>query len=203
MTNEMNFFQSLLMFESFAPVRMNNDKIKLVNALADEARNIAAEADLEAQNGIKAQKVIKDLYEKTEKRNKELFSVNVQNDRQLQAYKFLKSDEAKSIVAEYERASEMLKDISKQYDDISRMNLNEKYKDYAKLKSDEFVKRAEAVNIRKGNAQAFAEIDDAKTMLAKFDENNTKSDKLFKDAEDIATKAKKIEDENKEIFRES
>ena len=105
--------------------------------------------------------------------------MNVQNDRQLQSYKFLKSDEAKSIVADYERTSEMLKDISKQYDDISRMNLNEKYKDYAKLKSDEFVKRAEAVNIRKGNAQAFAEIDDAKTMLAKFAENNTKSDKFF------------------------
>ena len=105
--------------------------------------------------------------------------MNVQNDRQLQSYKFLKSDEAKSIVADYERTSEMLKDISKQYDDISRMNLNEKYKDYAKLKSDEFVKRAEAVNIRKGNAQAFAKIDDAKTMLAKFDENNTKSDKFF------------------------
>ncbi len=145
----------------------------------------------------------KDLYEKTEKRNKDLFSVNIQNDRQLQSYKFLKNDEAKSIVAEYERTSGMLKDISRQYDDVSRLNLDEKYKDYAKLKSDEYIKRAEAVNIRKGNAQAFAEIDDPKTMLAKFDENNTKSDKLFKDAEDIGARAKKIEDENKDIFKQT
>ena len=177
--------------------------VAIAVGLACNSSNQQAEANKIVDQANKKLDEAKDLYEKTEKRNKELFSVNVQNDRQLQAYKFLKSDEAKSIVAEYERASEMLRDISKQYDDISRMNLNEKYKDYAKLKSDEFVKRAEAVNIRKGNAQAFAEIDDAKTMLAKFDENNTKSDKLFKDAEDIATKAKKIEDENKDIFRES
>ena len=177
--------------------------VAIAIGLACSSSDQKAEANKIVDQANKKLDEAKDLYEKTEKRNKELFSVNVQNDRQLQAYKFLKSDEAKSIVADYERTSEMLKDISKQYDDISRMNLNEKYKDYAKLKSDEFVKRAEAVNIRKGNAQAFAEIDDPKTMTAKFDENNTKSDKLFKDAEDIATKAKKIEDENKEIFRES
>jgi hypothetical protein len=143
----------------------------------------------------------KDLYSKTETRNTNLFSVNIQTLPQLQFYKAHKSDEAKSIVADYERTAEMLKDISRQYDDVSRMNVNEKYKEYAKLKSDEFAKRSEAVNVRKGNAQAFNEIDDPRTMTAKFDENNTKSDKLFRDAEDIATKAKKMEDENKEIFK--
>ena len=145
----------------------------------------------------------KDLYGKTEKRNRELFSVNVQTVQQLQNYKSNKSGEAKLIVADYEKVSEMLKDISKQYDDVSRMNLSEKYTDYAKLKSDEFAKRAEAVEIRKGNAQAFAEIDDPRTMTAKFDENNSKADRLFKDAEDISSKAKKIEEENKDIFKQT
>ena len=110
-------------------------------------------------------------------------------------------NEAKSIVADYEKVSDSLKDIAKQYDEISRLNVDEKYKDYAKLKSDEFAKRAEAVGVRKGNAQAFAEIDDPRILTSKFQENNTKSDKLFKDAEDIAAKAKKIEEDNKEIFK--
>lgn len=145
----------------------------------------------------------KDLYAKTEDRNKALFSANVQTVQQLQLYKANKSSEAKSIVADYEKVVEMLKDISRKYDDVSRLNLDEKYKDYAKLKSDEFVKRAEAVNIRKGNALAFMEIDDSKTMLSKFDENNAKSDRLFKDAEEIGTKAKKIEEENKDIFKQA
>lgn len=143
----------------------------------------------------------KDLYGKTETRNTALFSANIQTIPQLAFYKSKMEGEAKSIVADYERVAEMLKEVAKQYDDVSRMNLGEKYKEYAKLKSDEFAKRAEAVNIRKGNAQAFMEIDYPKTMMAKFDENNTKSDKLFKDAEDIGAKAKKIENDNQEIFK--
>ncbi|MBS1793311.1 MAG: hypothetical protein JSS81_05625 [Acidobacteria bacterium] len=145
----------------------------------------------------------KELYTKTDKRNEELFSANIQTLPQLAYYKSQKESEAKAIVADFEKVAGMLKEISRLFDDVSRMNLDEKYKDYAKLKSDEFAKRAEAVDIRKGNAQAFMDIDYPKTMIAKFDENNSKSDRLFKDAEDIAAKAKKIEDDNKEIFKQA
>ena len=145
----------------------------------------------------------KEQYAKVEARNTALFGVNVQTVAQLRFYKNKMESEAKSIVAEYERVAESLKDIAKQYDEISRLNVDEKYKEYAKLKSDEYAKRADAVGIRKGNAQAFAEIDDPRTLLAKFDENNTKSDRLFKDAEDISTKAKKIEEDNKEVFKQA
>lgn len=145
----------------------------------------------------------KQLYAKAETRNQTLFSANVQTVQQLKYYKANMGDEAKEIVGEYEKIVGMLKDVSKSYDEVSRMNVDQKYKDYAKLKSDEFAKRSEAINIRKGNAQAFMEIDDPKTMLAKFDENNTKSDRLFKDAEDIDAQAKKIEAENKEVFKQA
>ncbi len=143
----------------------------------------------------------KTLMAKTEVRNTALFSANIQTAQQLQIYKMRMGDEAKSIAGDFEKVSEMLKDVSRQYDTVSRMNLDEKYKDYAKLKSDEFAKRSDAVNIRKGNAQAFAEIDDPRAMTTKFDENNAKSDRLFKDAEDLGAKAKKIEEDNKDLFR--
>lgn len=145
----------------------------------------------------------KDLYGKTETRNTNLFSANIQTVQQLQYYKANMSGEAKSIVGDYEKVSELLKDVSKQYDAVSRLNVTDKYKDYARLKSDEFAKRAEAVSIRKGNAQAFMEIDDPKTMTTKFDENNSKSDRLFKDAEDMGEHAKKMEEDNKDLFRQS
>jgi hypothetical protein len=145
----------------------------------------------------------KELYAKTEKRNRELFSAKITDLAQLDNYKRLKGDEAKSIADDYERVARMLKEVARQYDDISRLNLPEKYKDYAKLKSDEYAKRAEAVSARKGNAQAFREIDNPDTMLAKFDENNMKSDRLFKEAEDIAAKAKKVEEEHKEVFKQT
>jgi hypothetical protein len=142
------------------------------------------------------------LYSKTEARNTTLFSANIQTVPQLVSYKNRMGDEAKSIVSDYEKVAAMLKDISKQYDDISRLNVNDKYKEYAKIKSDEFAKRSEAVGVRKGNAQAFAEISDPRILVKKFEENNEKSDKLFKDAEEIVAKAKKIEEDNKEIFKQ-
>lgn len=165
--------------------------------------NQTAEANKAVDQANKKLEDAKELYVKTETRNTNLFSANVRTIQQLFAYKNRMGGEAKLIVGDYEKVIEMLKDVSKQYDEISRMELNEKYKDYAKLKSDEFAKRAEAVTIRKGNAQAFMEIDDPRTMTAKFDDNNAKSDRLFKDAEDMNVKAKKVEEENKEIFKQA
>jgi hypothetical protein len=177
--------------------------IAVAMSLACSGAGQTEEANKIVDQANKKLEEAKDLYGKTEKRNTELFSAKVETVQELNDYKSKKSGEAKSIAADYEKVSAMLKDISKQYDDVSRLNLDEKYKNYAKLKADEFAKRAEAVDIRKGNAQAFAEIDNPDAMLAKFDENNSKSDRLFKDAEDIAAKAKKIEEENKDLFKQA
>lgn len=162
-----------------------------------------AEANKIVDQANKKLEETKVFYSKTESRNTALFSVNVQTIPQLRFYKAKMESEAKSIVSDYEKVSENLKDIAKQYDEISRLNVDEKYKEYAKLKSDEFAKRAEAVAVRKGNAQAFAEIDDPRILMSKFEENNSKSDRLFKDAEEIATKAKKIEEDNKDVFKQA
>ncbi len=165
--------------------------------------NQQAEANKIVDQANKKLDETKELYSKTETRNSTLFSANIQTIRQLFAYKARMEGEAKSIVTDYEKVADSLKDIAKQYDEISRLKVDDKYKEYAKLKSDEYAKRAEAVGVRKGNAQAFAEIDDPRILTAKFAENNTKSDKMFKDAEDIGTKAKKIEENNKEIFKQA
>jgi predicted phage tail protein len=187
--NKMNAIFILLVAVAIGLACSSGSQVEEANKIVDQANKKLEEA--------------KDLYGKTETRNTNLFSANVQTVQQLQYYKANKSEEAKSIVSDYEKVADMLKDVSKQYDDVSRLNVGDKYKDYAKLKSDEFAKRAEAVNIRKGNAQAFAEIDDPKTMLTKFDDNNAKSDRLFKDAEDMGAKAKKIEEENKDLFKQA
>jgi len=171
--------------------------------LACSGGNQQAEANKIVDEANKKLDEAKELYIKTETRNTQLFNANVQTVQQLQSYKAKTDGEAKSIVADYEKIAEMLKEVSKQYDDVSRMELNDKYKEYAKLKSNEFAKRAEAVGIRKGNSQAFMEIDDPKMMMMKFEENNAKSDKLFKDAEDMGVKAKKMEEENKDLFKEA
>jgi hypothetical protein len=166
------------------------------------ASNQQAEANKVVAEANKKLEEARSLMVATEARNNTLFSANIQTNAQLQAYQDRMAKEAREIIADYEKISETLKDISKKYDDVSRMNVSDKYKEYTKIKSEEFAIRAEAINVSKGNAQAFSEIDDPKTMLAKFKENNDKSAKLFKDADEIGAKAKKIEDENKDLFKE-
>src|SRR5437868_6943740 len=87
----------------------------------DQANKLVDQANLKLDEA-------KDLYAKTEKRNTELFSARITNLQELDSYKSKKSDEAKAIVTDYEKVAAMLKDISKQYDEVSRMNLDEKYK---------------------------------------------------------------------------
>lgn len=181
------------LFIIFTAILMNvacgRSQIEEANKAVDEANKKLEDA--------------KALLVKTETRNTDLFSANIQTAQQFQSYKSNKTGEAREIVGDYEKISEMLKDIAKKYDTVSRMNVSEKYKDYAKLKADEFDKRSEAISVHKGNAQAFLEIDDPRTMTAKFDENNSKSERLFKDAEEMGTKAKKMEEENKDLFRQA
>jgi len=160
-----------------------------------EANKIVAEANKKLEEA-------RALITKTDERNTALFDENIQTNAQLKSYKERKSDEAKAIVADYEKVSDALKDISSKYADVSRMNVSDKYKEYTKIKSEEFALRAEAVTASKGNPQAFNELDDPRKMVARFKENNEKSAKLFKDADELGAKAKKIEEENKDIFKE-
>lgn len=157
------------------------------NKLVDEANKKLEEA--------------RTLMTKTDERSQELFSANLQTVRDLNNYKSKMKNEAKEIADNYEKVAETLKDISKKYDEASRLNVSEKYKEYTKIKSEEFIKRAEAISIHKGNALAFVEISEPKQMVEKFEENNKKSAAMFKEAEEMSEKAKKIETENKEIFK--
>jgi hypothetical protein len=160
-----------------------------------EANKMVAEANKKLNDA-------KEVMVKTEKRNEELFSANIQTVAQLQSYKNKMSGEAKDIIANYEKIGSTLKELAKTYDDISRMNVTDKYKEYTKVKSDEYNKRAEAINVKKGDAQAFIEIDDPKTMVGKFADNKEKSEKLFGEADELGTKATKMEKDHPELFTE-
>lgn len=162
--------------------------------------NQQAEVNKKVKEANRKLEEVKMLLTQNDERNRRLFSANVQTEAELAEYKKEKNNEAEEIIADYEKVSAMLREISQIFDEVSRMNLNEKYKEYAKLKSDEFAKRAEAIAFRKGNAEAFIEIDDQKRMTKRFDENNTKADKLFNEAEEIRKKSKKLEDENRDLF---
>lgn len=185
--NKFNFMIAIMLTAFIALACSGGDQQTEANKIVDAANAKLDEA--------------RKLMTATEARNTKLFAADVKNTAQLKAYKAEMTDEAKNISSEYGKVAASLREISKSYDDVSRMNVKDKYKEYTKIKSEEFAKRADAVDVQKGNAQAFADIDDPKTMFAKFDENNEKSKKLTKEADELAEKAKKIESENADIFR--
>lgn len=142
------------------------------------------------------------LINQTETRNQKLFDADVQTAEELAAYKIKMKDEAQGIIENYTQISDSLKEIANNFDKAAQMNVTEIYQEYAATKSECFAKRAEAFGIRKGNAQVFIEIDSPKIMTDKFDENNSRFEKLIKEAAEFGEAATRIEIENRDFFAE-
>lgn len=132
------------------------------------------------------------LYSRTEKRSKETLSPKGNTIAELQTYKATVIGEARSIADDYQKVSDMLKDVAKEYEDVWRMNLNSEHKEFAKTKSDEYNKRSEAVAAVRDGVQAFIETDDYNKLHVKLVEYEEKQHQLFKEAEDLASKANMI-----------
>jgi len=158
------------------------------NKLVGEANELIGKTDI--------------LINQTETRNQKLFDADVQTAEELAAYKLKMKDEAQRIIENYVKASEMLKEIANNFDRAAQLKVPEIFQEYAATKSEEFAKRAEAFEIRKGNAQVFIEIDSPKLMTDKFDENNSRFEKLIKEADEFGEAAKRIEIENRDFFAE-
>lgn len=158
----------------------------------DEANNLVAEANRKIAESDQ-------LVKKTEKKNKELFAVFIKTNEDLQEYKQEMSAKAKGIVKDFERASDLAENAADKFAEAGKLNVPENYKTYLETKAEELAKRSEAVEARKGNAQAFLDYDDA-TMIKKFEENNDKSEKLMTEARELGKKAEKIKEENVNIY---
>ena len=158
----------------------------------DEANDLVAEANKKI---VESEQIVK----KTEKKNKELFAVFIKTNEDLQEYKQEMSAKAKAIIKDFERASDLAENAADKFAEAGKLNVPENYKTYLETKAEELTKRSEAVEARKGNAQAFLDYDDA-TMIKKFEENNEKSEKLTAEATELGRKADKIKEENGNIY---
>jgi len=142
------------------------------------------------------------LIKKTEARNQKLFDADVRTPEGLAAYKIKMKPEAEEIIENYAKASEMLRQIVKNFEKTNALDVPEIYRNYLKTKAGEFEKRAAAYDVRKGNAQAFIEHDSAEPMTRIFDENNSRFEQMLREAEELNAAAKDIENENRDFFAE-
>jgi hypothetical protein len=110
-------------------------------------------------------------------------------------------DLAQEAASEFEKSAAKYRESAAKYDEASKLKVQEQLKEYLKLKSQEFNKRAEQADITKEKPKALLESDNADDLLKKVKENEDRGDKLEKEADDLAEKSHKIKQENKGIFK--
>jgi len=108
---------------------------------------------------------------------------------------------AAEAIAAYDKAAEKCKAAAAKYDEASRLQISDKFKQYLILKSKEFNKRAEVAETAKGTPQALIESTNRSSFAIRANSNNTKVDQLSKEAQDIGEQADKIQKDNPDMFK--
>jgi hypothetical protein len=108
---------------------------------------------------------------------------------------------AAEAIAAYDKAAEKCKAAASKYDEASRLQISDKFKQYLMLKAKEYNKRAEMVEAAKGTPQALIESTNRSSFVIRANSNNAKVDQLYKDAEDIGAQAEKLQKDNPNIFK--
>src|SRR2546423_3198092 len=108
---------------------------------------------------------------------------------------------AGEAIADYDKAAAKCKEAAQKYDEASRLQINDKFKQYLILKVKEFNKRAEIVETAKGTPQALIESTNRSSFIIRANSNNAKVDQLNKEAEGLGSQADKLQKDNPDIFK--
>ncbi|HEX8889142.1 MAG TPA: hypothetical protein VF779_08190 [Pyrinomonadaceae bacterium] len=110
---------------------------------------------------------------------------------------------AQSAIENLDKGIAKLREAAAKFDEGSKTDIDAKLKEYLSLKSQEFGKHAEHLEAVKGLPTAVMDtsINDGEALRAKFAEIKEHVDKLEQEWTDLAAKADKIQQENKDKFK--
>ena len=102
-----------------------------------------------------------------------------------------------------DRSIAKLREGGSKFDEASKTNLDAPLKEYLSLKSQEFNKHAEHLEVEKDMPRAITEtsVQDIDALRAKFNETKEHIEKLQKEWSDFAERANKIQEQNKDKFK--
>jgi hypothetical protein len=108
------------------------------------------------------------------------------------------SPTAKEAVDGLTKSAAKYREAAKKFEEASKLKIDDKFKEYLSLKSQEFNKRAEQMDVGKGNAQALLDSSDMQGLTAEISKNRTRYQSLDKESKDLEAKAAKIREDNKD-----
>jgi hypothetical protein len=96
-----------------------------------------------------------------------------------------------------------LREAEKKFGEASKLNVPDAYKEYLTVKSQEYGKHAEHLEVLKGIPDAFTDpsVTDGDALRAKFVTIKERVEKLEKEWTDLAARADKIYQDNKDKFK--
>ena len=101
----------------------------------------------------------------------------------------------------FEKSAAKYREAAAKFDEASKLQIRDNLKEYLRLTSQEFNKRAELSDTAKGTPQAFMDSESVEALQKTVLEKKDRVDKLEREADELAEKSNKIKQENKDIFK--
>ena len=139
---------------------------------------------------------VKQFYKEADQKRTEMMQTDVRRLAEARV-------RAAEAIAAYDKAAEKCKEAASKFDEASRLNVADKFKQYLILKTKEFNKRAELMQAAKDTPQALIESTNRSSFQNRVASNQSKTDQLYKEAEDLAAQADKIYKDNPDVFKKS
>jgi hypothetical protein len=172
----------ILLLVAFAAACMETGK---ANKLIDAGNAAIAEAN----------KLLEDANAKGEKAGR-LFK-----EEQSDAEKAEMESTAKAAIDSYEKSAAKYREAAAKFDEASKLKIQDKLKEYLTLKSQSITKNAELSDAAISDCKTVIAGGDPTVVMKQVSDNQERLSKLGKEAADLAAKADKIQQDNKDIFK--
>jgi hypothetical protein len=110
---------------------------------------------------------------------------------------------ANEAIREYDQAVAKAKEAAGKFDEASKLQINEKLKDYLSLKAKEYNKRAELIEALKAVPQALIDSQNRQSFISRANEATQKAERISKEADDLESQADKVQNDNPTIIKKS
>lgn len=110
-------------------------------------------------------------------------------------------DAATETVSGFHQSAARFREAAGKFEEAGRLRVNDKFKEYLLLKSQEFNRNAAKMEAAAAIPQAVLDSDTIEQLRQRFNENKTRYEELEKEAKELADRAEKVRADNKDQFQ--
>jgi hypothetical protein len=177
------FIPLLLIFT--VALACSNDETQKANSLVDAANESVKDANKNTEDGLAK------IY------SMEAMLPRIKSPNDLNAARTVAND----CIAILNKAKDKYTDAASKLEEADKMSINEKLKEYLDLKAQEMKKRSEAMETAIREPQALIDSNSVSEYTFKVKSITDSFKNLRQEADDLAKKADKLQEENKDVIK--